>query len=270
MRVEFVQLMQDVIGDLAGASEPVRAQALQPRPGGSRSGPRSPWRARSKKTPGLVDLFNGVQGPNPERRVALDPDRVARLGLTVAEVQAQARSRALRRGRRHRARARPPGADPGPPARQRALPGRRGAAGADHRAGGWLPLDQLGQVRDTGSASELLRENLRPYVAVTGRTSGRSLGSVMRDVRAAVASVPLPAGGHARARRTVREPAGIVPRAARRVGARDRRCAAAARGAVRQLSGPLAILLAVPLGLTGAPAHAGRSGVPFNVSSFMG
>ena len=49
--------------------------------------------------------------------------------------------------------------------------------------GGWLPLAQLGAVRDTGGASELLRENLRPYVAVTGRTSGRSLGGVMGDVR---------------------------------------------------------------------------------------
>ena len=193
VRVEFVQLMQDVIGDLAGSSEPVELKLFSR---DQAAAERSAIAVASaiEKTPGLVDLFNGVQGPNPERRVALDPDRVARLGLTVAEVQAQATAALF-------------GADAGTarepdrlvPIRARLPDSVRYQGDAVQRVpiigpAGWLPLGQLGQVRDTGGASELLRENLRPYVAVTGRTSGRSLGGVMRDVRAAVASVPLPAG----------------------------------------------------------------------------
>ena len=135
---------------------------------------------------------------------------------------------------------------------------------------GWLPLAQLGETRDTGGASELLRENLRPFVAVTGRTSQRSLGSVMKDVRAAAARVPLPAGvtlevggQYASQQSSFRELLGVL---------------ALAIGAVLLLlvmqfgsiRGALAILLAVPLGLIGALLMLGAARVPFNVSSFMG
>jgi multidrug efflux pump subunit AcrB len=136
--------------------------------------------------------------------------------------------------------------------------------------GGWLPLGQLGQVHDTGSASELLRENLRPYVAVTGRTSGRSLGGVMGDVRRALDRVSLPAGvtlqiggQYASQQAAFHELIGVL---------------ALAIGAVLLLlvaqfesfRGPLAIIVAVPLGVTGALLMLGITGVPFNVSSFMG
>ena len=125
-------------------------------------------------------------------------------------------------------------------------------------------------MHDTGGASELLRENLRPYVAVTGRTSGRSLGNVMKDVRRALGQVTLPAGvtlqiggQYATQQASFRELLGVL---------------ALAIGAVLFLlvlqfgsfRGPLAIVLAVPLGVTGALMMLGVTGVPFNVSSFMG
>ncbi len=269
VRVEFVQLMQDVIGDLAGSPEPVelklfsRDQAAAERAAHAVAGAIG-------QVPGLVDLFDGVQGTNPERRVELDPARVARLGLTSVDVEAQARDALF-------------GADAGTarepdrlvPIRARLPDDVRFAIDAVERIpiigpGGWLPLAQLGEVRDSGSASELLRENLRPYVAVTGRTSGRSLGGVMGDVRAAVAGVPLPAGvtleiggQYASQQAAFRELLGVL---------------ALALGAVLLLlvaqfgsfRGPSAILMAVPLGLTGALLVLGVSGVPFNVSSFMG
>jgi multidrug efflux pump subunit AcrB len=125
-------------------------------------------------------------------------------------------------------------------------------------------------VRDTGSASALLRENLRPFVAVTGRTSGRSLGAVMRDVQRAVAKVPLPAGvsleiggQYASQQAAFRELLGVLALA---VGA-VLLLLVAQFGSFR---GPLAIILAVPLGATGALLMLAVTGVPFNVSSFMG
>ncbi|HEX3233120.1 MAG TPA: efflux RND transporter permease subunit [Gemmatimonadales bacterium] len=269
VRVEFVQLMQDVIGDLAGAPEPVelklfsRDQAAAERAGRAVA-------AAIEPTPGLVDLFDGVQGVNPERRVDLDPARVARLGLTAAEVQTQARAALF-------------GADAGTarepdrlvPIRVRLTDSLRQQGDVLARVpivgpGGWLPLAQLGQVRDSGGASVLLRENLRPYVAVTGRTSGRSLGGVMGDVRRALGRVVLPAGvtleiggQYASQQAAFRELLGVL---------------ALAIGAVLLLlvaqfgsfRGPLAIILAVPLGATGALLMLGATGVPFNVSSFMG
>jgi CzcA family heavy metal efflux pump len=269
VRVEFVQLMQDVIGDLAGSPEPVELKVFS-RDQAAAERAATAVAAAIEKVPGLVDLFNGVQGPNPERRLELDPARVSRLGLTAADVQAQARAALF-------------GADAGSarepdrlvPIRTRLPDSVRFTRDAVQRVpivgpGGWLPLAQLGEIRDTGSASELLRENLRPYVAVTGRTSGRSLGSVMRDVQAAVARVPLPAGvtleiggQYASQQAAFRELLGVL---------------ALAIGAVLLLlvvqfgsfRGAFAILFAVPLGLTGALLMLGLTQVPFNVSSFMG
>jgi multidrug efflux pump subunit AcrB len=92
----------------------------------------------------------------------------------------------------------------------------------------------------------------------------------MRDVRAAVARVPLPAGvtleiggQYASQQAAFRELLGVL---------------ALAIGAVLLLlvvqfgsfRGALAIVLAVPLGLTGALLMLGVTKVPFNVSSFMG
>ncbi len=269
VRVEFVQLMQDVIGDLAGAPEPVELKLFSRDQAAAERAARA-VAAAIEPTPGLVDLFDGVQGPNPERRVELDPARVARLGLTAGEVEAQARAALF-------------GADAGTarepdrlvPIRVRLADSVRAQGDAIARVpiigpGGWLPLAQLGEVRDTGGASELLRENLRPYVAVTGRTSGRSLGGVMGDVRRALGRVALPAGvtlqvggQYASQQAAFRELLGVL---------------ALALGAVLLLlvaqfesfRGPLAIVLAVPLGVTGALTMLGVTGVPFNVSSFMG
>ncbi len=269
VEVEFVQLMQDVIGDLAGSPEPLELKLF------SRDHVASQRAAVAvahaiETTPGLVDLFDGVQGPNPEVRIELDPLRVSRLGLTGADVDAQARSAlfgaeagtAREPDRLVPIRVRLPDSVRYQPDVVRHLP----IVGPN----GWLPLGALGTVSDTVGSSELLRENLRPYVAVTGRTSGRSLGSVIADVRRALRGVTLPAGvsleiggQYASQQAAFRELLGVL---------------ALALGAVllvlviqfESFRGPLAIVLAVPLGLTGAVLVLAATGVPFNVSSFMG
>jgi multidrug efflux pump subunit AcrB len=269
MQVEFVQLMQDVIGDLAGSPEPIELKLFSRDQRAAEHAAEGIARA-VESVPGVVDLFNGVQGDNPELRVDLDPARVARLGLTTADVGAQARA-ALFGQEAGSARE----SDRLVPIRVRLPDSARYSPDVLRRVpivgpSGWLPLGDLGAVRDTGSASELKRENLRPYVAVTGRTSGRSLGSVMRDVAARVRGVALPAGvtleiggQYASQRAAFRELLGVLTLA---VGA-VLLVLVAQFGSLR---GPLAIVLAIPLGLTGAVAALAATGVAFNVSCFMG
>jgi CzcA family heavy metal efflux pump len=269
VEVEFVQLLQDVIGDLAGAPEPVQVKLF------SRDHQAAEHAAEEvarviEPTPGLVDLFDGNTGRNPELRVDLDPLRVARLGLTTAEVQAQARAALF---------GAPAGTAREPdrlvPIRVRLTDSVRLRPDVVSQVpivgpGGWVSLGAVGTVRDTSGPSQLLRENLRPYVAVTGRTSGRSLGGVTGDVRNAVSRLELPAGvaleiggQYASQQQSFRELLGIF---------------ALALGAVMLVlvaqfdgfRGPLALIVAVPLGLTGALAMLAISGVAFNVSSFMG
>jgi multidrug efflux pump subunit AcrB len=269
VRVEFMQLMQDVIGDLAGAAEPVELKLFSREQAVSERAALMVAEA-VKPTPGLVDLFDGVQGIDPELRLELDPLRVARLGLKAAEVEAQAQAALFGSVA---GTAREP--DRLVPIRVRLPDSVRFNSDMLARvpivsSNGWMPLGDLGSVRQAGGASLLLRENLRPYVAVTGRTSGRSLGSVMRDVRTALARVVLPAGvtleiggQYATQQASFRELIGVL---------------ALAIGAVLlvlvaqfgSLRGPLALVAAVPLGLTGAILMLAVTGVPFNVSSFMG
>jgi CzcA family heavy metal efflux pump len=269
VRVEFVQLLQDVIGDLAGAPAPVEIKLFSSDHQAAELAAKTVAKA-IEPTPGLVDLYDGVPGQDPELRIDLDPVRVARLGLKSDAVQADARAALF-------------GAEAGTAREPDRLISIRVRFPDSVRTRaevasqipiigpqGWAPLAQLGTVRDTAGASELLRENLRPVVTVTGRVEGRSLGSVMRDVRAAVARVPLPAavrleygGQYVSQRQSFRELFAVL---------------ALAIGAVlavlviqfRGFRGPLAIVLVVPLGLTGAVLMLTLTGVPFNVSSFMG
>jgi CzcA family heavy metal efflux pump len=269
LRVEFAQLMQDVIGDLAGAPEPVELKLFSRDVAAAQRAAVAVGKAVDG-TPGLVDLFDGVKGSDPELRVALDPLRVSRIGLATADVEAQARA-ALFGAEAGTARE----ADRLVPIRAR-LPDsvrlRPDAVAATPIVGpnGWLPLASLGEVIDTGGPSELLRENLRPYVAVTGRTSGRSLGGVTADARRRAARVPLPAGvtlevggQYVTQHESFRELLGVLALA---IGAVLLLLTAQFDG----LRGPLAIVLAIPLGLTGALAMLAATGVAFNVSSFMG
>ena len=269
VRVEFVQLLQDVIGDLAGAPEPVELKLFS-RDHAAAERAAAAVAKGIAPTPGLVDLFNGVQGPSPELRLSLDPVRTARLGLTATEVEAQARAALFGTAA---GTAREP--DRVIPIRVRLSDSVRSNADLMTRvpvvgSRGWAALADLGAVSDTGAPSELLRENLRPYVAVTGRTSGRSLGGVMEDVRAVVAGVRLPAGvtlelggQYVSQQAAFRQLLGVL---ALGTGAVLLVLVAQFDG----LAGPLAIILAAPLGLAGTLALLAATGVAFNVSSFMG
>ena len=269
VRVEFVQLLQDVIGDLAGAPAPVELKLFSADHAAAERAAKAIAKA-IEPTPGLVDLFDGVAGQDPELRIDLDPVRVARLGLTAEAVQTDARTALF-------------GAEAGTAREPDRLISIRVRFSDSVRTRadvatmvpivgpqGWAPLAQLGSVRDTSGPSELLRENLRPVVTVTGRVEGRSLGSVMRDVRAAVAKVSLPAavrlelgGQYASQQQSFRELLAVLALA---IGA----VLAVLVTQFRGFRGPLAIVLVVPLGLTGAVIMLTVSSVPFNVSSFMG
>jgi multidrug efflux pump subunit AcrB len=92
----------------------------------------------------------------------------------------------------------------------------------------------------------------------------------MRDVRTALTKVPLPSGvsleiggQYASQQAAFRELMGVLALA---VGA----VLLVLVGQFNEFRGPLAIILAVPLGISGALAMLVASGVAFNVSSFMG
>jgi len=271
VRIEFVQILQDLIGDLAGLAEPVELKVFHPDLATAERGARA-VAAAVAPVPGLVDLFDGVQGTIPETRVDLDPVRVSRLGLSIVDVAEQTRGAlfgapagAIREADRLiPIRVRLEDADRFAPRIVRTLP----IVGPD----GWAPLGDLGVVRDTADAAELTRENLRAVVRVTGAVdlSRSNLGSVMRGVRRATAGLTLPAGAtlelggqYAGQRAAFRQLLIVFLLAAGAV-------LLVLVGQFRDFRGPLAITAAALLGLTGAIVALAVTGIPFNVSSFMG
>ena len=271
LRVEFHQVQADLLGDLTGAPDPIELKLFHPEVRTAEAAAKSVASA-IETVPGLEDLFDGVVGDLPGLTVTLDPVRVARLGLTAADVTAQARAALF-------------GADAGAvrepdrlvPIRVRmpdAIRYDRDVLGRLPIVGpaGWAPLAALGTVTETAEVSELVRENLRPMVLVTGAVNAgsSSLGSVMQEIRAKVAAVPLPAG-------TTLEYGG--QEAGQRESFRQLLLVfGLAAGAVLlvmviqfgNLRGPLLILGGSVLGLSGALFGLVVTGVPFNVSSFMG
>lgn len=269
LRVEFAQLLQDALDDLAGAPSPIEVKLFSPDRSASEEAARRVAEAIDS-TPGMVDLFDGVVGPSPEIRVTVDPVRASRLGLTVQDVLDQAEGALF---------GAPAGSAREPdrlvPIRVR-LPDsvryRPDIAATLPVVGpaGWAPLGTLGTVRDTTDESELLRENLRSLTEVTANVEGAGLGSVVGAIERKLRSVHLPAGvsleiggQYASQRDSFRQLLLVF---------------ALATGAVllvlvvqfRGIGGPATILALTPLGLTGAFVALLLAGVPFNVSSFMG
>ena len=66
----------------------------------------------------------------------------------------------------------------------------------DTPGGGHVPLSKLASIRIGPSPSQILRENGERYAEVDANVSGRNLGSVTTAVKAALASVKMPAGYH--------------------------------------------------------------------------
>jgi len=271
LRIEFLQAQQDVLGDLAGAPNPVEIKLFNP---DVRVAERAAVTVADALDgiKGLEDLFNGVQGDLPEIKAQLDPVRVTRLGLTPEDVANQARAALFgedagevrESDRLVPIRVRLPDSVRFRPDVTSSLP----IVGPN----GWSSLGQLGIVHDSTEVSELSRENLRPMVVVTGSVdrAASNLGAVMREVRARVARVSLPpgvgmeiGGQYASQRESFRQ---LLFIAALAVGA----VLLVMVAQFGDFRGPLMILLAAALGITGALVALAITGVPFNVSSFMG
>jgi multidrug efflux pump subunit AcrB len=86
-RAEYVQVLQDVLNDLAGTPRPIEIkifgddQAVLRRLGAEVA-------ARIKDVPGLVDLYPGFEDESPELRFRIDAAQAARFGRTATDIAA--------------------------------------------------------------------------------------------------------------------------------------------------------------------------------------
>ncbi len=191
--IEFVQLLQDMLGDLEGAPDPIEVKIF-----GDDQAELNQLsedvESRLEKIRGVVDVV-GLQEGSPEVTWHIDPVTAGRLGLTVAQVAAQLSNAWLGDvatelrlfDRTIPVRVRFPDVSRFHPARLPDTPVR----GAD---GQLVPASSLVTITEEPGEPELLRENLRPMALVTARLENRDLGGAVQEIRAVLEGIRLPVG----------------------------------------------------------------------------
>jgi CzcA family heavy metal efflux pump len=193
--IEFTQVLQDMIGDLSNAPEPIQIKIFSNDPAMlEKLGPRVG--DAIEKIKGVVDVQNGIENTisGPATDFHVDPVVAARFGFTPTEVSQDAT--AILDGL--------PASDPvianGRPYTIRIR------LGSEHRAtldsiqntvfnsasGHTATLGSLTDIQQLPPQNEIRRENLQRLVVVTGRLEGSDLGSAMSKVRETVAGLHLP------------------------------------------------------------------------------
>jgi CzcA family heavy metal efflux pump len=189
--VEFVQILQDMLGDLQGSPEPVEIkifgnnmQVLE-----QLAGEIQP---RLEKIKGLVD-FVGVSKGNPEIVFHVNPALAGRAGLTVDQVSQQVRAGLLgisetqlrQADRTIGVRLRFPDSFRGNLASVQQFPVVTPAKQI-------VPLSAVAQVEEVQGENQLQRENQRLMVTLTARLQGLDLGSAIRQVRQVISQTKFP------------------------------------------------------------------------------
>jgi CzcA family heavy metal efflux pump len=192
--LEFIELLQDMLGDLQGDPEPLEVRIFGDDP--SRLAELAePIEEMLKNVDGVVDVV-GVQKGNPEVTWTIDPVAAGRFGLTVEQVSDQMAGNWLGEvatelrlaDRTVPVRVRLPDAFRFTPDRLRSTLLRA----AD---GSVLPVSAVATMERVNGQGELRRENLRPMAIVSGRLEGRDLGSAVTEIREKLDSISRPGGG---------------------------------------------------------------------------
>ncbi|HZS35377.1 MAG TPA: efflux RND transporter permease subunit [Polyangia bacterium] len=270
VRVELIQLLQDMLGDLEGNPEPIELKIF--------GDDEAELRRQAKRVAdaihdvaGLTDFFDGQVACSPERVLRLDPVAAGRSGLTTDAIATQLSAALL-------------GAETTPlPEHDRLLPVRvrwPDAARFDERAlervriksaaGAWVPLVELGKLDDSCAPSEITRENLRLMVPVTARLEGRDLGSAITEVESRLRDLKLPRGYSLEIggqRLSQREAFGALGAALAAAVALVLLVLVFQFG---RFSAPVAILAATPVALAGGLAALAATRIALNVSSLLG
>ena len=194
--VEFIQVLQDMIGDLTSAPEPIQIKLFSQDPKLLET-----WAPRIAdeigKTKGVVDVLNGIDNTisGPAVTFQVDPGVAARAGFTPEEVATDAAAilegepaptPIVANDRAYTLRVRFPAAN-------RASIQAMSNTLLTSSSGRTATLGSLATITQFPGQTEIRRENLQRDVAVTARLEGRDLGSGIADVQAAVNKLHLPA-----------------------------------------------------------------------------
>jgi multidrug efflux pump subunit AcrB len=193
--IEMPQLLQDMIGDLTSAPEPVVIKLFSQDPV-----LLTQWATSVgdtiKKMPGVVDVLNGIENTisGPARVFSVDPAATARAGFSTQEVELDAS--AILQGE--------PASTPVvvndrsytirvrfPEDTRKNLDTIRNTLLVSG-TGKTATVGSLASMVEIPGQNEIRRENLQRDVQVTARFEGMNLGDGMKKVQQAIAGLKLP------------------------------------------------------------------------------
>ncbi|MHB8838303.1 MAG: efflux RND transporter permease subunit [Gemmatimonadaceae bacterium] len=271
MRIEFVQILADVIGDLSGNARPIEVKLF-----GADLAALEKYGRTLGDTLGTVngieDLYNGVSEPSAELAMTYRRGELDRLGVTPAQVSGAVSGALLGveagslrlDDRAVGIRVRAPDSARFNPHRLDALPVVT-VPGA--RA---VPLGALASFAPTETRAELLRENQQQMLLMTADISGRSLGDVVHDMTPVLAAHPAPSGVRVELAGQFRSQQQAFAALLVVLGLAAVSVVAVMLVQFESFVEPLVVLLAAPLSFVGALVLLLITGTPLNVSSFMG
>ncbi len=195
VRVEFIQVLQDMIGDLTSEPEPIQIKLFSQDPVLLQS-----WAPRVAaaigKIPGVVDVLDGIENTisGPATTFQINSSIAARAGFTPEEIATDAA--AILEG----APAVMPVVSHDRPytVRVRFPAGNRVSLEAirdtllTSSSGKTATLGALAAITELPPQTEIRRENLQRDVSVTARLEGINLGSAASSVQQAVGALHLP------------------------------------------------------------------------------
>ena len=193
--VEFTQVLQDMIGDLSNAPEPIQIKAFSENQALlNELGPRIG--DAIGKIPGVVDIQNGIENTisGPATSFQVNPTIAARLGFTPQEVATDATAildgvpaadPLIQNGRAYTIRVR---MDDSHRSSFDAMQNTVFNSASGHTA----TLGSLATINQLPPQNEIRRENLQRLVVVTARLEGSDLGTAIKNVQNTVTNLHLP------------------------------------------------------------------------------
>jgi multidrug efflux pump subunit AcrB len=271
--VEFIQVLQDMIGDLSNSPEPIQIKLFSSDSALlNQLGPRV--QAAIQKVPGVVDTQNGVDNTisGPATNFQVDPTVAARLGFTPTEVAEDATSildglpttdPMIVNGRPYTIRVRLPDDNR---ASLDAIQNTVFNSASGHTAS----LGSLAAVTQLPPQNEILRENLQQLITVTGRLEGSDLGTAMQKVQTTVAGLHIPSSVRVEYGGTYQEQQKSFHDLLKVLILALALVFGVLVAEFRNFSAPIAILTSSVLSIAGVVLALLVTGTNFNVASFMG
>ncbi|HXM22307.1 MAG TPA: efflux RND transporter permease subunit [Terriglobales bacterium] len=273
VRVEFVQVLQDMIGDLTSEPEPIQIKLFSP--DGATLEQWAPKVADAiHKIPGVVDVLDGIDNTisGPAATFQIDSSVAARAGFTPEEIAVDASAilegepataPVVSNDRAYTVRVRFPASN------RASLEAIRDTL-LTSSSGRTATLGALATITELPGQTEIRRENLQRDVSVTARLEGTDLGSGMDAVIKAVDGLHIPAnirvvygGTYQQQQKTFRDLVFVLILAILLVFI-------VLLFEFRTFAAPVAILASALLSTSGVFIALVITGITFNVSSFMG